>query len=554
MLDRSPGSREIVQVDDLRIDLARRRVYRGDTEVPMSALSFTTLAALIQAAPDPVSVAQLIERAWQGTVVSDAAVTQRIRLLRQALNDNTRQPRYIETLRSAGYRLVPPVQTAEPAASDHQHRPPPRWRHTAVPIAVAVIAAAVVAVAAFRPSIPAESPAPSESSAIPQGPVTAAEMVAKARDLVRHQDPSSLNLAIGLLRRAATLKPDDPSIRSALALALARSVAWYEGPFETARQAEMMARAALEEQVSASAELAVALSLDAQGKVAPAQAAYERAMALDPKHWGARASVAYLLQVQGRLFEALAHNLAAMELGGARYLDVQVADCLRLLGFDAIASQWLHRADQLHPASAHAAPSRAHDLVARGQLEKAEVVIDAAIARGVLRQSELYEYRAVIALRRGDLPAARAAFDDVPKTIRRLKIDTWLGIIDGLEGDAAAARARIAQLLAFWGDENTWPSNQLYIALLQVAAGHDQKALDALTRLFADGYRDHRWLESLPPFAHLVRHPEFMRIIDAMRDDVERQRAKVMVAPWLPKTLRRSMAVSRPPRSARNSE
>ena len=78
----------LCRIDDITVDLTRRRVVRGRNEViSLSALSFDTLRALIDAAPAPLTANELIELAWQGSVVSDDTVTQRIRLLRKALGD-----------------------------------------------------------------------------------------------------------------------------------------------------------------------------------------------------------------------------------------------------------------------------------------------------------------------------------------------------------------------------------------------------------------------------------------------------------------------------------
>ena len=105
----------VCRIDDLIVDFTRRKVFDGDhNEIALSALSFDTLKALIEAAPAVLTTEELINRAWRGSVVSDETVTQRIRLLRKALHDDRRQPRYIETLRNVGYRLIPPVSTALP--------------------------------------------------------------------------------------------------------------------------------------------------------------------------------------------------------------------------------------------------------------------------------------------------------------------------------------------------------------------------------------------------------------------------------------------------------
>ena len=53
-----------------------------------------------------VTKTELMDSVWAGTIVSDAALTSCIQELRDALHDDARQPRYVETLHRRGYRLV----------------------------------------------------------------------------------------------------------------------------------------------------------------------------------------------------------------------------------------------------------------------------------------------------------------------------------------------------------------------------------------------------------------------------------------------------------------
>ena len=370
-------------IDDLAIDRARRKVYRDGTVIALSGLSYKTLDALIEAAPEPLTIDELIARAWNGTAVSDAAVTQRIRLLRQALGDDVKQPRYIETLRNEGYRLIPPVRTeqsetlaagiAAPQPEEAISASKPRRRLTVVILAATFLCILTVVVAATK-----SPPKATMSVDIPTGPPTAAELAARARDLTLQRNPRSLAHAIELYEQALALAPDDANIQARFALALARSVAWYDEPPVIAHRAEALARQSLDQTGSFDGELALGLSLDAQGRVELARAAYERAVALNPDNWRARASLAYLMQVKGRLVEGLFHNFEALDRGAERRLDAQVGGCLRLLDFGVVASRWLERADRLDPSSAHAAPTRVRDMLARGDIDAAQRVVRAA--------------------------------------------------------------------------------------------------------------------------------------------------------------------------------
>ena len=48
----------------------------------------------------------LIRDVWDDVVVSDETLAQRVRLLRQALGEDSQNPRYIASVRGRGYRLI----------------------------------------------------------------------------------------------------------------------------------------------------------------------------------------------------------------------------------------------------------------------------------------------------------------------------------------------------------------------------------------------------------------------------------------------------------------
>lgn len=97
------------QVDDLTIELGPRRVRRAGTVIPLKALSFDLLVALARAAPKLLSFDQLSEQVWPGLVITPETIVQRVKLLRGALGDDARAPRYIEGVRGRGYRMVAEV-------------------------------------------------------------------------------------------------------------------------------------------------------------------------------------------------------------------------------------------------------------------------------------------------------------------------------------------------------------------------------------------------------------------------------------------------------------
>jgi len=106
-------------VGDLTIDTGTQVVSRAGDMIALPKLSFDLLLVLMRAAPNLVSLDELMQLVWPGVVVSPETVSQRIKLLRDALRCDPREPRYIAGLRGRGYQLIAPVKEleAEPTAS-----------------------------------------------------------------------------------------------------------------------------------------------------------------------------------------------------------------------------------------------------------------------------------------------------------------------------------------------------------------------------------------------------------------------------------------------------
>jgi DNA-binding winged helix-turn-helix (wHTH) protein len=74
-----------------------------------SPSSFDLLLALVHTSPRLVTFDALIEVVWPGVVVSPETLTQRVKLLRQALGDSADNPHYIIAVRGHGYRMAIPA-------------------------------------------------------------------------------------------------------------------------------------------------------------------------------------------------------------------------------------------------------------------------------------------------------------------------------------------------------------------------------------------------------------------------------------------------------------
>jgi len=150
------NGKAIYRLDDLTIDVGRGRVSRGQDEIALPKLSFDLLLALVRAAPNLLSLDELMTHVWPGIVVSPETVTHRVKSLRDALGDDAKAPRYIVGLRGRGYQIAVPVENVSgDAPSAAPEVPPPmavnlsvatpRRRFLGLALAGAAVLAVVVA-------------------------------------------------------------------------------------------------------------------------------------------------------------------------------------------------------------------------------------------------------------------------------------------------------------------------------------------------------------------------------------------------------------------------
>jgi DNA-binding winged helix-turn-helix (wHTH) protein len=56
---------------------------------------------------------ELLDKVWPETMVTESALTRSIGLLRKALNDDSREPKFVETVPTAGYRFIAEVNVTD---------------------------------------------------------------------------------------------------------------------------------------------------------------------------------------------------------------------------------------------------------------------------------------------------------------------------------------------------------------------------------------------------------------------------------------------------------
>jgi DNA-binding response OmpR family regulator len=108
------GEKEIV-VGQLRVNLAARVALLDDQALTLTPVEFDLLAALARARGRVKSREQLLEEIRDRNYdVFDRSIDVHISTLRRKLGDDAKEPRYIRTVRSAGYMLINAVASPGP--------------------------------------------------------------------------------------------------------------------------------------------------------------------------------------------------------------------------------------------------------------------------------------------------------------------------------------------------------------------------------------------------------------------------------------------------------
>jgi DNA-binding response OmpR family regulator len=102
------GGGEVLDLGDLVLDPGRHRVTVAGNDVGLSSVELRLLAALLDADGRVLSREQLLDAVYGAAEgdVTDRAIDQYVRRLREKLGDDPAAPRYVETVRGTGYRAA----------------------------------------------------------------------------------------------------------------------------------------------------------------------------------------------------------------------------------------------------------------------------------------------------------------------------------------------------------------------------------------------------------------------------------------------------------------
>jgi TolB-like protein/DNA-binding winged helix-turn-helix (wHTH) protein/Flp pilus assembly protein TadD len=113
-----------VRFGSYEVDLLTRELRKDGTKVKLEGQPFEILALLVERPGELVTREELQRRLWPANRIVDFehSINTAVKRLREALDDSTESPRFIETLPRRGYRFVHPVEQQPPATPASRSR------------------------------------------------------------------------------------------------------------------------------------------------------------------------------------------------------------------------------------------------------------------------------------------------------------------------------------------------------------------------------------------------------------------------------------------------
>jgi len=151
-----PSATSVVRFGRFTFDRVNHILSGEDGEIALPPRVLAILDLLLERAGSVVSKQTIMGSVWRDACVGDTSLTEAVSLLRQALDDDPKNPQYIQTVHRRGYRFVAPVVVAAKVGAplkvadegdSHQEGERPRQSTSAKTVAAVVVVGLLVIVA-----------------------------------------------------------------------------------------------------------------------------------------------------------------------------------------------------------------------------------------------------------------------------------------------------------------------------------------------------------------------------------------------------------------------
>ncbi len=117
-----PENQVIYKFAEFRVDPEKRLLWQGHEQISLTPKVFETLLAFLEHPGEVLEKERLMTLLWADSFVEESNLTQNIAVLRKALGENRKRPRFIVTIPGRGYRFIAEVnqRKAETGPTDMQ--------------------------------------------------------------------------------------------------------------------------------------------------------------------------------------------------------------------------------------------------------------------------------------------------------------------------------------------------------------------------------------------------------------------------------------------------
>ena len=106
MQDHACEESQVLHVGELRLDVRKREVFKGGSQIELTHKEFQLLEFLLRHAGEVISRDEFLSRVWGEEIyVTPRNVDTHMASLRRKIEDDADHPRYILSVRGAGYKL-----------------------------------------------------------------------------------------------------------------------------------------------------------------------------------------------------------------------------------------------------------------------------------------------------------------------------------------------------------------------------------------------------------------------------------------------------------------
>lgn len=500
----------------LTIDLAHRTVVFDNEPIVIKGLTFDMLKALLEAEGQVVSIDALSRTVWKGKVVSDDTIAQRISLLRKALPDLPSG--YVESVRSEGYRWLPDINKDDPDASPNGDL---RFQ-VGIFSAVGIVLLVLLIYWSMQPSTPQDAlnDLPRQADHGLDASVYTRVKVARAQQYASAGTQYTNQIAIDLYNELFKSYPDDTIIQFGLARTLLTGIYQFNVDSLSLSQANSLSQNLLASQPTNPDYLWLrGYYTEVSGNLDDAMVLYEEAVELAPTSAQKTLSLARVMALKGRLYEAA--RFALQNSGtDARTQFLRIADIQYLVGQLDVAKAWYEAALLVNPDDPETVLQYATYMMTNDvQQDASELLTRFHERHAGTVNSHLLVF--LLAFERQDRLAINDALDKAYAIApESLSVNAWRSWFIALDTEGISI-----PLSQYPLSEQQSPEAFVNKAVLAMANGERQSALVLLLRAQRLGYMDYRYLEFVPAFEPLRSDPifvEILRTIEVKQRDARR--------------------------------